>query len=117
MRTSLRLVLLSAAFVAGTGVAARRAAAQAQPARQWEPRGFDVTADGVWRRKAAAVRSARMAALARGDFSSLNSPMSSRPGLMSPGAGPSASAMSVGGVLPVPVFLVNYKNTSVPSLR
>src|SRR5438128_400408 len=81
---------------------AGRLAAQTQQARQWEPRGFDFTPDGVWRRKAASVRTARMAALARGDLAALNAPALRR----SPGAAPSGSAMAVGGVLRIPVILV-----------
>lgn len=72
-----------------------------EPARPREPRGFDFSPDGVWRKRARAVRTARQNALrSRNASMLLNAPMS----------------MRVTGVLRVPIFLVAYKNTSQASL-
>ena len=79
---------------------------QGQPVRDWEPRGFDFTPDGVWRKKARAVARARAAAMARGDFSSLNRHLS----FASLGA-PLRTSMAVTDTLRIPVLLVRFKDT------
>ena len=76
-------------------------------ARRAEPRGFDFAPQGVWRVKAARVREARLAALARGDVQSLNA------ALRTPGIDPYV----LKDTLRVPVFLVRYRNTDVAALN
>ena len=91
-----------------------------QPARQWEPRGFDFTRDGVWRAKARAVAGARAAALARGDFASLNAAMAATRGAsLLAGNGPNSChiALVVCGTLYEPIFLVDFKNTDPTTLH
>jgi len=80
-----------------------------QPARRWEPRGFEFSANGVWRRQARQVRAAREAALARGDLWSLNAPLQARALMAAPGT-PQRTTMAVTGTLREPVFLVVAKN-------
>jgi len=86
-------------------------AGQGQPVRDWEPRGFDFTPDGVWRKKARAVAQARADAMARGDFSSLNRHLS----FQSLG-GPLRTTMAVTDTLRVPVLLVRFKDTDTTTL-
>jgi M6 family metalloprotease-like protein len=106
-----------AVLALGAAVSPRALPAQDGPVREWEPRGFDFTPDGVWRRKAAAVAAARAAALARGDFASLNAPMAMAANVLAPGAVPFASMMAVSGVLREPVFIVRFKNTDTTQLH
>src|SRR4051812_33854626 len=88
-----------------------------QPARQWEPRGFDFTPDGVWRARARAIMSARAAALGRGDFSALNAGLL-RSANLTAGNGPTCgNALVVCGTLYEPIFLVNFKNTDLATLH
>jgi M6 family metalloprotease-like protein len=86
-------------------------AGQGQPVRDWEPRGFDFTPDGVWRKKARAVAQARADAMARGDFSSLNRHLSF-PSL----SAPLRTTMAVTDTLRVPVLLVRFKDTDTTTL-
>ena len=81
------------------------------PARLTEPRGFDFAPNGVWRARAARIRQQREAALARRDLASLNAPRSSGFNLMAPGQA-LVSSMAVTGIMRVPVFLVQYKNSA-----
>lgn len=113
--TSLHQVL-TAVVIAGGLLVPVAARAQGSPARAWEPRGFDFSPNGVWRRRAGAVRALREAAMARGDFTSLNAALRATPNLLQPGA-PAASPLAVTGVLRVPIFLVAYKNSSIPTLH
>ena len=100
---------LAAAFA----IATLPSAASAQrPTRLREPRGFEFSRDGVWRRRARTVRAARQAALARGDLRALNAPLAQRAQLMAAPGAPRPAAMAVGGTLYAPAFLVKYKNTS-----
>ena len=112
---SLRLVLITVIVATGLLVPAA-ARAQNAPVRGWEPRGFDFAPDGVWRRRAAQVRSRRDAAMARGDFTSLNAALRNAASLVQGGT-PAASPMAVTGVLKVPIFLVAFKNSSIPLLH
>ncbi len=109
------LVILTAALPAA--LVPRRADAQvaAVERARLEPRGFDFTPDGVWRRRARQVRQAREAALARGDLASLNAPVRAA-SLRAPGSAP-GSSMMVSGILRSPVFLVRYRNTDTTQLR
>jgi M6 family metalloprotease-like protein len=84
-------------------------AAAQQPARRWEPRGFEFSPNGVWRRRSAQVRAARLAALARGDLWSLNAPLQAGALMAAPGTA-QPTAMAVTGTLREPVFLVTPKN-------
>lgn len=106
----------AALLAAGALLYPAAARAQDQPRRDWEPRGFDFTADGVWRVRARAVARLRAAALARGDFASLNAAVRSAANLVQLGA-PVTAPLAVSGVLRVPVFLVHYRNTDPASLR
>lgn len=112
------IAVAAAAFCAGAagGAGALRAqnppAGQGQPRRDWEPAGFDFTPDGVWRKKARAVVQARAAAMARGDFVSLNRHM----GPLSLGA-PARTTMAVADTLRIPVLLVRFKDTDTTALR
>lgn len=112
---SLRSVL-AAAVLAGGLLVPTAARAQNGPARAWEPRGFDFAPDGVWRPKARQVRQLRDAAMARGDFTSLNAALRAAPRLLQAGA-PVSAPLAVTGVLRVPIFLVAYKNSSIPTLH
>ena len=82
--------------------------------REWEPRGFDFSPDGVWRKKAQAVARARQAAMARGDFAALNRPLQ-RPGAAP--AGPDRVALAVADTLRVPVLLVRFQDTDPGTVR
>ena len=82
--------------------------AQNQPVHAWEPKGFDFSPDGVWRKKARQVIAARAAAMARADFLSLNRPLSL--------AAPAPSPLAVTGVLRIPVLLVRFKDTDTSAL-
>ncbi len=107
-----RLPLL---FVLAIVLAPSLAHAQ-QPMRRWEPRGFDFSAHGVWRRRAQAVRSARMAALARSDLFALNAPLAGAAALMAAPGSPQPGALAVTGTLYAPVFLVAFRNTAAGGL-
>ena len=82
--------------------------------REWEPRGFDFSPDGVWRKKAQAVARARQAAMARGDFAALNRQLQ-RPGAAP--AGPDRVALAVADTLRVPVLLVRFQDTDPGTVR
>jgi len=88
-------------------------AGQGQPLRDWEPRGFDFTPDGVWRTKARAVARARADAMARGDFTSLNRHL--RALSLAPGT-PLRTTMAVSDTLRIPVLLVRFKDADTTSL-
>jgi len=105
--------VLAAVLTAGALMRPSPLPAQQGP-RLREPRGFDFTPDGVWRRRARSIAAQRNAALARGDLNALNAAMRSAPFLLAPGA--SANAMALTGVLRVPIFLVRFKNTNAASL-
>ena len=115
-----RHILAAAVFAAGLLVP-ERARAQNAPVRNWEPRGFDFAPDGVWRVRARQVRANREAAMARGDFTSLNAAMQGAARLAQvSGVGPTCPAtgpLVVCGTLRVPIFLVAYKNSSIPALH
>lgn len=114
MPRSPRFAIL-AALLLGTAAGPRVAVSQAVPARQWEPRGFDFTPDGVWRVRARRVAAARRDAMARGDFLTLNAPLSNRANLVQSGA--SFQAMAVTGTLRVPVILLRFKDTDPLTTR
>lgn len=103
-------VLWAAVIAALAAVRPLPVAAQQEPVRL-EPRGFDFTPNGGWRARARRVAAQRAAALARGDFRSLNAALTSRANLMAPGT-PVANAMAVTGVLRVPVILFRFLDTS-----
>ncbi|HTT69258.1 MAG TPA: M6 family metalloprotease domain-containing protein [Gemmatimonadales bacterium] len=103
MRRPPILPVAAAALLAVATLAPGTLAAQNQPVRDWEPKGFDFTPNGVWRNKAKRVLAARAAAMARADFLSLNRPLSL--------AGPAPTSLAVTGVLRIPVLLVRYKDT------
>ncbi len=102
------LPLAAAALLAAATLAPGTLAAQNQPVRNWEPKGFDFSPNGVWRRKAKLVIQARAAAMARADFLSLNRPLSL--------AGPAPTSLAVTGVLKIPVLLVRFKDTDTTTL-
>jgi len=108
--------IVVAAGLLGVGVAAARAqsppSGPGHPRRDWEPAGFDFTPDGVWRKKARAVAQARAVAMARGDFASLNRPLSF-PRL----GAPLRTAMAVTDTLRIPVLLVRFKDTDTTALH
>ena len=108
-------VLVAALGATGvpTLVRAQSAPAGQGPRRDWEPKGFDFTPDGVWRKKARVIWRAREAAMARGDFSSLNRPM-----LAAAARGaPLRSTMALSDTLRIPVLLVRFKDTDTTLLR
>ncbi len=100
---SVRPVAAAALLALGALLAPRALAAQNQPVRDWEPKGFDFTPNGVWRNKAKQVIAARAAAMARADFASLNSPIAL--------AGRSPTTLAVTGILRIPVLLVRFADS------
>src|SRR5712672_2287629 len=117
-RAALWPAFLAALLVLGASLVPRGLAAQ-RPARQWEPRGFDFRADGVWRPRARRVANTRAGLIARRDFASLNSSIENARGFMAQLNAPGAlgAPAVVSGVLNVPVFLVRFKNTDTTTLR
>jgi M6 family metalloprotease-like protein len=110
----IRCAAIAGLVVLGLAWAPPALRAQGQPVRDWEPRGFDFTPDGVWRTKARAVARARADAIARGDFSSLNRHLSQ----LSLAAGaPARTTMAVTDTLRIPVLLVRFKDTDTTTLR
>ena len=71
-----------------------------------EIRGRDFRPDGVWRKRAHAVRARRAALLTQGAFGTLNAPMAMRV--------PMASAQAIGGILKVPAILFQYRDVAAP---
>src|SRR4029077_309752 len=110
------VVVASLALVAALAAGSARAQ---QPARQWEPRGFDFKSDGVWRRRVRQIAAQRAAAMRRGDFASLNSAIAQVGAARAPPGfpPPQQSPLAVTGVLTVPVFLVRFRNTDTTQLH
>ncbi len=109
--TGMRWSLVAGTLAAAAALTPTRATAQGdRPVRNWELRGprFDFRPDGVWRRKVRAIAAARAAALARGDFRTLNAPVQA--------AGPIPSAYAVTGSLDVPAILIRFKDTDTTLL-
>ena len=101
--------ILAAALLALTAsLGPGRLAAQGQPVRDWEPKGFDFTPNGVWRAKAKRIARAREALMGQRDFAALNRPFAS--GM------PAPSSFAVTGVMRIPVLLVRFKDTDTSSL-
>jgi len=109
IRPSFRALPVATVLALGALLAPRALQAQDGPVRDWEPKGFDFSPNGVWRNKARQVAAARAAAMARADFASLNRPLSL--------AGPAPSALAVKGILKIPVLLVRFKDTDTTTLR
>lgn len=111
MRRSAALAML----LAGVFITGKAAAQRPAPQRGWEPRGFDFSPDGVWRRRAREVARLRRQAIARGDFALVNQAITIASGRQAVFAAPSqlgaAAATAVTGVLRVPTLLVRYTDT------
>lgn len=90
---------------------------QGPPRVRREIRGFDFRKDGVWRRRARAVRSARQQLLRQRNFPALNAPLVT--GGRAPQAlgAPLATGPAVSGVLRVPGILFKFKNTPASEIR
>jgi len=109
MRRTVSIVALLAGAVALAPPAARAQGRSAAPI-QLEP--LDISRNGAWRRRAEAVRVARMDLLRRGDLSALNAvrPGTGRPLQFALGSLPTTA---VTGAFYAPVIAVNYKDVAV----
>jgi M6 family metalloprotease-like protein len=92
-------------------------AQQGPPRVRREIPGFDFREDGVWRKQARAVRSARQQLLGQRNFPALNAPLvTGGRAPLSPGA-PLGAAPAVSGVLRLPAILFKFKNTPASEIR
>ncbi|HEY6158893.1 MAG TPA: M6 family metalloprotease domain-containing protein [Gemmatimonadales bacterium] len=111
-RRSLFLAVVAAVCLPAAG----RSQQGPRPVRREIP-GFDFRKDGVWRKRARAVRSARERLLRQRNFPALNAPLvSGARGLPSQGA-PLTAGPAVSGVLGVPAILFKFKNTPASAIR
>lgn len=90
---------------------------QGPPRVRREVRGFDFREDGVWRRQARAVRSARLRLLQQRDFPALNAPLVTGGRAPRSLGAPLAAGTAVSGVLRVPAILFKFKNTAASAIR
>ncbi|HTK57006.1 MAG TPA: M6 family metalloprotease domain-containing protein, partial [Gemmatimonadales bacterium] len=99
----MRMVVHTARLAGALALACLAAplAAQRAPMPK-EPRGFDFTPDGAWRKLARNVRQNRRAALARGDIQFLNAP---------------STAAALTGDFKLPVVMVDFSDTLATSFE
>jgi M6 family metalloprotease-like protein len=90
---------------------------QGPPRVRREVRGFDFRKDGVWRKRARAVRSARQQLLRQRNFPALNAPLVTGGRNPRPLGAPLAAGPAVSGVLRVPAILFKFKNTPASEIR
>ena len=92
-------------------------AQQGPPRVRREIRGFDFRKDGVWRKRARAVRSARQQLLEQRNFPALNAPLVTGGRAPRVQGAPLAAGPVVSGVLRVPAILFRFKNTPASEIR
>ncbi|HXL06479.1 MAG TPA: M6 family metalloprotease domain-containing protein [Gemmatimonadales bacterium] len=92
-------------------------AQQGPPRVRREIRGFDFRKDGVWRKQARAVRSARQQLLGQRNFPALNAPLVTEGRAPRVQGAPLAAGPVVSGVLRVPAILFRFKNTPASEIR
>jgi len=90
---------------------------QGPPPVRREIRGFDFRKDGVWRKQARAVRSARQQLLRQRNFPALNAPLATGGRAPRVQGAPLAAGPVVSGVLRVPAILFRFKNTPASEIR
>ncbi len=90
---------------------------QGPPRVRREIRGFDFRKDGVWRKQARAVRSARQQLLRQRNFPALNAPLATGGRAPRVQGAPLAAGPVVSGVLRVPAILFRFKNTPASEIR
>ncbi len=113
---------MALAILIASALAAEAASAQQlAPQRNWEPRGFDFTRDGVWRQRGRDIAWLRREAMVRGDFSLINEAIAtarSRPQLRGvPAQISGATRTALTDTLMVPTFLVRFSNTDPATLN
>ena len=92
-------------------------AQQGPPRVRREIRGLDFRKDGVWRKRARAVRSARQQLLEQRNFPALNAPLVTGGRAPRVQGAPLAAGPVVSGVLRVPAILFRFKNTPASEIR
>ena len=92
-------------------------AQQGPPRVRREIRGFDFRKDGVWRKRARAVRSARHELLRQRNFPALNAPLVTGGRAPRSQGAPLAAGPVVSGLLRVPAILFKFKNTPPSQIR
>ena len=90
---------------------------QGPPRVRREIPGFDFRKDGVWRKQARAVRSARQQLLRQRNFPALNAPLATGGRAPRVQGAPLAAGPVVSGVLSVPAILFRFKNTPASQIR
>ena len=111
-RHTLLLTVMAVVCLPGAG------RSQQGPARvRREIRGFDFRTDGVWRKRARAVRSARQQLLRQRNFPALNAPLATGGRAPRVQGAPLAAGPVVSGVLSVPAILFRFKNTPASEIR
>ncbi len=90
---------------------------QGPPRVRREIPGFDFRKDGVWRKQARAVRSARQQLLRQRNFPALNAPLATGGRAPRVQGAPLAAGPVVSGVLRVPAILFRFKNTPASEIR
>jgi len=90
---------------------------QGAPRVRREIPGFDFRKDGVWRKQARAVRSARQQLLRQRNFPALNAPLATGGRAPRVQGAPLAAGPVVSGVLRVPAILFRFKNTPASEIR
>jgi len=90
---------------------------QGPPRVRREIPGFDFRKDGVWRKQARAVRSARQQLLRQRNFPALNAPLATAGRAPRVQGAPLAAGPVVSGVLRVPAILFRFKNTPASEIR
>jgi immune inhibitor A len=111
-RHTLLLTVLAAVCLPATG-----GAQQGPPPVRREIRGLDFRPDGVWRKRARAVRNARHELLRQRNFPALNAPLVTGARLPQALGAPLAAGPVVSGVLRVPAILFKFKDTPANEVR
>ena len=105
------------AVVAAVCLPAAGRSQQGPPPVRREIRGFDFRKDGVWRKRARAVRSARQQLLRQRNFPALNAPLVTGGRALPSQGAPLTAGPAVSGVLSVPAILFKFKNTPASGIR
>jgi len=103
--------------VAGVCLPGAGRSQQGPPRVRREIGGFDFRKDGVWRKQARAVRSARRQLLRQRNFPALNAPLVTGGHAPRVQGAPLAAGPVVSGVLRVPAILFRFKNTPASEIR
>jgi M6 family metalloprotease-like protein len=92
-------------------------AQQGPPQVRREIPGLDFRKDGVWRRRAGAVRALRHRLLARRNFPALNAPISGAAAVSLGAGAPLAAGPALSGTVRVPAVLFKFKDTPAGQVR